>query len=281
MKKKLKVWTFVMAAAMCTSLLAACSSSPSSKSSSETDSSSGSVSNSSSEASDSMLVNSESSSSSEDMVEPSEDLIGKVSQISDTAITIAVYIPEGKVDDYTTVDLNGLTASDTTESIYVDSNTEYYIISSGTQTEAEADDIAEGDLIAERTTAEGIQQILILDKAGEEGGEPDASKEDEPLEVKIAEVTAIADNTLSLKLYSLSSSAADYQITDTASIEMANYEDSGQTEEFNLSSETTVKECKDGAAVDMEPSGIAAGDMLAVYTDASGVETIMVYHKAD
>ncbi len=277
MKKQIKVLSTIAAAAVCTLILAACVNSASSKSSSSSTSSSelsSSTSSSSSESSSQDI-----SSSSEEVQEPSEDVIGKVTQTDGKVIEISVYTIDTPIEDYASLNAEMFTDSGEIGQIEVDDKTEYFVASSGELAAAEAGDVTEGDIIAETTTAEGNQQIIILKDAADQpdtAGEEDSEK---AIDVKIAEVTAITDNKISLTLYSPADDTAENQITDPASIEMSNYTASTTTEELTISANAVVKECKDGAATDMEASKIAVGDMLAIYTDADGVETIMVYHS--
>ncbi len=277
MKKQIKALSAIAAVAACTLILAACVNNTSSKSSSSSISSSGTSSSTSSSSSESSSK--DISSSSEEAKEPSESVVGKVIQNDGKVIEISVYTTEAPIDDYASLDAETLTDSGETGQIEVDDKTEYFVASSGELAAAEAGDVKEGDIVAETTTAEGGQQIIILEGAASQPETAEDGGSDKAIDVKIAEVTAVTDNTISLTLYSPTDSTAENQVTDPASIEMSNYTASTTTEEFTISANAVVKECKDGAASDMEASKIAVGDMLAIYTDADGVETIMVYHN--
>lgn len=104
-----------------------------------------------------------------------------------------------------------------------------------------------------------------------------AVEPEKSMDVKIAKVTGVAESTLSLTLYASIDSAGGEPITDAASIELSNYVETTETEEYTLAAETVVKECSNETVSDIEPSEIAEGDMLAVYTDENGVEVVMVY----
>lgn len=277
MKKQIKIGSFITAAAMCTLVLAACTSSkPSNSSSSSTSSStpSSSISSSTSESS-----SKDTSSRPEDPEKLSEDVIGKVTQTDGKVIEISVFTSDAPIENYATLDPKTLTESGEAGQITADDNTEYYIASAGELVSAEAGDVTEGDIVAETTTAEGIQQIIILEDAAEQPEVEGDEASSKSIDVKVAEVTARTDSTISLTLYAPTDSTAENKVTDPASIDMSQYTASTAAEELVISADMVVKECRDGAASDIEASEIAVGDMLAIYTDTDGIETIMVYHK--
>lgn len=99
-------------------------------------------------------------------VEASEDIMGKVSSVSSDLITMTEYTSDIEAGDYATFDISTLTETSVTRYIYLDSDTEYYIVESENLVEATIDDVTEGAMIAETTSEEDVKQIIILEKGG-------------------------------------------------------------------------------------------------------------------
>lgn len=93
-----------------------------------------------------------------------EDVIGEITYISSTYMSLDVYEPEEEVSDYASLDVSTLTATYSTESVTVDTDAEYYYISDSSMVSQTADDLEEGDMVAVTTSADGTQQIILLEK---------------------------------------------------------------------------------------------------------------------
>ena len=99
------------------------------------------------------------------------------------------------------------------------------------------------------------------------------------IEAIIAEVSAISvrDGALFITAYSLNEDSSDYKITDAAKIDFSKYKATEKIERYSIASTDKVYEVKDGALVELDASGIAEGDMLAIYTDSENVVNVVVY----
>lgn len=200
-----------------------------------------------------------------------EELIGEVAYVGSSYITISLYTVDAEIDDYTELDVSELTEDGTTEYIYISSSTEYYTVDSGALVSGSADDVAEGDMIVASVVYGDANTIIVL------AGTDEAA--DISIDATVAEVTAIGDGSFTLSVYSLTEEGADYVITDAAAVELANYEASSETEEISVDSSWIVQIVEDGAVTEGTSDGIAVGDVIVIYTDADGIENVVVYHN--
>lgn len=247
MKRKFALLALMLAALLCIGMLAGCSSD---------------------ENTDDTSSESTEEVSSTESAEEEEDVIGIVTFAESTNFTLATYTSESEIDDYASVDVDELTEEGNIEYIYVGSDTEYYVVSSGSLEAAEAEELNADDIVAVTTSDDGVQQVIILKNLEKE------------INAEIAEVTAIPDtDELSLMIYDLTDDAADYRITDAAAIEFSNYEATEKSKDCLVSSDTVIFVCEDGVTTEADISEIAIGDMLAIYTDDDEVETIVIYHS--
>ena len=108
----------------------------------------------------------------------------------------------------------------------------------------------------------------------------DSTPDAEPvaIDAKIAEVTAISDGVLSLTIYGLTESGAEYEITDLKDVDLTNYEATEETGEYTIASDTVIYTVVDGALTEIENSEIIVGDMLVIDDGADEGVTIVVYH---
>ena len=108
----------------------------------------------------------------------------------------------------------------------------------------------------------------------------DSTPDAEPvaIDAKIAEVTAISDGVLSLTIYGLTESGAEYEITDLKDVDLTNYEATEETGEYTIASDTVIYTVVDGALTEIETSEIIVGDMLVIDDGADEGVTIVVYH---
>ena len=111
----------------------------------------------------------------------------------------------------------------------------------------------------------------------------DSTPDAEPvaIEAKIAEVTAVSDGVLSLTIYGLTESGAEYEITDLKDVDLTNYEATEETEEYTIASDTVIYTVVDGALTEIENSEIIVGDMLVIDDGADEGVTIVVYRTED
>ena len=108
----------------------------------------------------------------------------------------------------------------------------------------------------------------------------DSTPDAEPvaIDAKIAEVTAINEGMLSLTIYGLTESGAEYEITDLKDVDLTNYEATEETGEYTIASDTVIYTVVDGALTEIENSEIIVGDMLVIDDGADEGVTIVVYH---
>lgn len=98
------------------------------------------------------------------------------------------------------------------------------------------------------------------------------------IDAKIAEVTAMNEGVISLTVYGLTESSAEYQIFDLKDVDLTNYEATEETEEYTIDSSTVIYKVLDGVLTESDSSEIVVGDMLVIYDDADEMVNIVVYH---
>ena len=144
--------------------------------------------------------------------------------------------------------LAGCSSSDTEESENISSSVE----------ESEAVDTSTAE--PETGTDETQESESLEDGTGETASDD-----------VVGVVSAIAeDGTVTLSLYQLTEAGAGYTITDYADVALDNYEDSGVTQDYDLSTVATIQSAADGALTDALLGDIAVGDVLILYTTADG-----------
>lgn len=132
-------------------------------------------------------------SSSNETEETDEDIIGEVSYVGSSYISVKVYTTEGEVEDYASLDIGTLTASEVTDSVSTDSDTEYYRVDKGSLISASREDVEKGDIIASTISEAEIHQIIILSGETEETTEGTTEKTTEAEEDTEIEDTGIED----------------------------------------------------------------------------------------
>ena len=262
MKTKFRFLSLAMVLALSMGLLAACGSN---KTTTTEDSSSTQTS--------STQTSSTSDGSSETDTE-AEDVIGEISYISSSYLTLKVYEPVSEVNDYTSLDVSTLTETDSTESVELDTDAEYYYISDSSMVAQTADDLIVGDLVAVTTTETGVQQIILLEReSADNTGESDTDQADEDV---VAEVTAIDEDVLTLTIYEAAETAT--AISDYTQVNMEDYIATETVETYTIDSTVRVSVIEDGVMSMTDSSEIVVGDMLVIYTTESGTPSIAVYH---
>lgn len=203
--------------------------------------------------------------------EVQEDVIGKITEIYDSMLTLDSYTAASEITDYAALDVTTLTATGETEYPYIYEDCEYYRASEGTLADATDEDLTVGQTVAVITTEDGVQQVIILQDAEADG----ATIESYPV---IAEVNAIADDgTWTLYIYALNSDVTDYEITDYANVELDNYTYAFDSLDYLPTEGITVQFASEDTLTDAVASDVAVGDMVVIYTDEAGNEKIAVY----
>lgn len=289
MKRKMMILSVLLAVAMCAGIFSACTSTTTASGSEDSDKTDVTETDSTEKTTE--------ESAAETQAEPEPDVIGKVTYVYDSMLTLEVYAPAdgSEITDYTTVDVTALEATGETEYPSIFEDTEYYYVIEGELTTLTAEDVAVDQMVAVITTDEGIQQVIILsgyaqaeatseETEGEtEGSEsvlPDLDDLQETDEVIIAQVHEFTENgTLMLYLYGLETGCEDYVITDYASVDFDNYVYTFNTMEYAISDTVTINVVKDGALSPATAFDIGVDDMLVIYHDKEGMECIAVYQS--
>ena len=209
------------------------------------------------------------------LTDVSEDVIGEVTYVGTSYLSLSTYESESEITDYATVDTDMLTEVGGTEYVYPDDTAEYYKVSDGALVSATSDEVVAGCLIAVTTDTEGTQQIIILKAA-------DAENDDTADEVTdiIAEVIAVnEDGTLELSIYEILDDTIE--ITDYASVDLTNYYDSYITETYTITEDAVIAVAADGVLTETTSEEIVAGDILVIYTDEFDATNIAVYHTEE
>ena len=101
----------------------------------------------------------------------------------------------------------------------------------------------------------------------------------DPIEAKIAKVTAISDEgVLTLTIYGSTEEGAEYEITDVKVVDFTNYEATEETEEYTIGSTDKIWAVENGAIEEIEDTEIVVGDMLVIYDVSEDRTNLVVYH---
>ena len=214
------------------------------------------------------------------LADDAEDVIGEVTYVGTSYISLDTYESESEITDYATLDTDTLTDSGMTEYIYPDSTAEYYIVSDGVLVSATSEEVVAGCLIAVTTDTDGTQQIIILKAADAEDDATDVTDTTDEAADIIAEVTVVnEDGTLELSIYEILDDTVE--ITDYASVDLTNYYDSYIIETYAISDDTVIAVAADGVLTETTSEEIIEGDILVIYTDEYASINIAVYHAEE
>lgn len=230
----------------------------------------------------------------DDAVE-AEDVIGEVTYVGTSYLSLSTYESTSEITDYTTLDTSTLTEVGGMEYVYPDDSAEYYTVSSATLVSAAYEDITAGCIIAVTTDTYGIQQIIILQATEDEEVPDDTATEEteddgEMLAVDtyiVAEVTAVnEDGSLTLLNYVSIEDAMEYTIEDYFAADLTQFASDGTYSDYVVPVDAVIyliensddpELTEDGIADEITADYIIAGDMLVIYTDDYGVTNIVVY----
>lgn len=230
----------------------------------------------------------------DDAVE-AEDVIGEVTYVGTSYLSLSTYESTSEITDYTTLDTSTLTEVGGMEYVYPDDSAEYYTVSSATLVSAAYEDITAGCIIAVTTDTYGIQQIIILQATEDEEVPDDTATEEteddgEMLAVDtyiVAEVTAVnEDGSLTLLNYVSIEDAMEYTIEDYFAADLTQFASDGTYSDYVVPVDAVIyliensddpEMTEDGIADEITADYIIAGDMLVIYTDDYGVTNIVVY----
>lgn len=120
---------------------------------------------------------SQASSGSTESTEAQETVMGEVTYVGSSYISVTAYTGGEDVTDFTTLDVSGLTASEDTESIDTTEDTEYLKVESGMLNAATRDDVTTGSFIVSTYDEDGTHQIILVE-SGDAAGAASASTSD-------------------------------------------------------------------------------------------------------
>jgi len=224
-----------------------------------------------------------------------EDVLGEVTYVGTSYLSLTTYESASEITDYASVDVSALTEVGGMEYVYPDANAEYYKVSSAMLVSASYEDLAAGCMIAVTTGSDGTQQIIILEEAADEDLTDDAATEEteddsEMLPVDtyvVAEVTAVnEDGSLTLLNYVSIEDALEYTIEDYFAADLTQFDSDGTYSDYTIPEDAIIylvetsedpELTEDGIADEITADYIIVSDMLVIYTDDFGVTNIVVY----
>lgn len=268
MSKVKSLLAIMMAMLLCVGIFAGCSSTQTNTNTNDDDDNAGTTSSSN-------------TSDDDDDTTVAEDVLGEVTYVGTSYLSLTTYESESEITDYATLDTDTLTEAGSTEYVYPDDTVTYYKVSEGALVSATADDVVAGCLIAVTTDDDGAQQIIILKTADEttEDDENETTDTEEDADV-VAEVTAVNDDgTLELTIYDVVDDTVE--ITDYAAVDLDNYTVSEATETYTIADDAVIAVVEEGVLTETTSEEIVAGDFLVIYTDEEGVTNIAVYHAEE
>lgn len=240
------------------------------------------------------LSNADTNADADDAVE-AEDVIGEVTYVGTSYLSLSTYESTSEITDYATLDTSTLTEVGGMEYVYPDDSAEYYMVSSATLVSAAYEDITAGCIIAVTTDTYGTQQIIILKDAEDEEvlddtatEEPEDDGEMLPVDTYIiAEVTAVnEDGSLTLLNYVSIEDAMEYTIEDYFAADLTLFAPDETYSDYEIPADAVIYLIENSDDPELTENGIAdeitadyiiAGDMLVIYTDDYGVTNIVVY----
>ena len=224
-----------------------------------------------------------------------EDVLGEVTYVGTSYLSLTTYESASEITDYAAVDVSSLTEVGGMEYVYPDANAEYYKVSSAMLVSASYEDLAAGCMIAVTTGSDGTQQIIILEEVADEDLTDDAATEEteddgEMLPVDtyvVAEVTAVnEDGSLTLLNYVAIEDALEYTIEDYFAADLTQFDSDGTYSDYTIPEDAIIylvetsedpELTEDGIADEITADYIIVSDMLVIYTDDFGVTNIVVY----
>lgn len=265
MKTKKKYLTFLMTLLLCLSFFTGCSSTSSANDDDQEDTS--------------LTVNADDES--EDSIQE-EDIIGEVTYVGSSYLSLTTYESASEITDYTSVDVSTLTEAGGMKYVYPDDTAEYYKVDSAALVSASYEELTVGCMIAVTTGSDGVQQIIIL-KEAEDGELTDDTATEESGDdgetlladtYVVAEVTAINDDgSLSLLNYVSTEDA----IEDYTAVDFTQFISDGTYSDYVIPDGSVVYLVEDSELTQLTADYIVVGDMLVIYTDEAGVTNLMIY----
>ena len=120
---------------------------------------------------------SQAASGSTQSTEAQKTVMGEVTYVGSSYISVTAYTGGEDVTDFTTLDISTLTATENTESIDTAEDTEYLKVETGMLNAAARDDVTTGAFIVSTLDEDGAHQIILIE-SGDAAGAASASTSD-------------------------------------------------------------------------------------------------------
>lgn len=215
-----------------------------------------------------------------------EIILGEISYIGNSYLSLTTYESDTEITDYTEVDVSALTLVGGLEYVYPNSNTQYYMVSSATLVSAAFEDLTADCMIAASYASDGTQQIIILKNAADEDSkEETASIESDTEELMlpvetyvVAQVSAVnSDGTLTLLNYVSIEDSIEYTIDDFFAADLTQFASDETYFDYQIPEDALIYLVEDETADEITADYIITGDILVIHTDDDGVTNIVVY----
>lgn len=118
---------------------------------------------------------SQAASGSTQSTEAQKTVMGEVTYVGSSYISVTAYTGGEDVTDFTTLDISTLTATENTESIDTAEDTEYLKVETGMLNAAARDDVTTGAFIVSTRDENGAHQIILIESGDAAGAGGDAS----------------------------------------------------------------------------------------------------------
>lgn len=256
MKRNGKMIAVALSLVLCMGLLAGCS-----------EDTSNSAATGNTNASQTTSTNSESSNaSSETLLNATDVTIGRVVSVEGSEMTLVTYNALGDTIDYATLDLGDLTSTSQNETITIEEGAVFNLVSeSGELVAGTQNSVHKNDTVIVTTGESGEQEFII---------HPAQSS----TEYKVGRVSSIeGEGSFMLAMYKANDENAT--IEDYANVDFSQYTARGNSTMYNVKEGTVISVAESGSLQEATAADIVEGDMLVIYTDAEGVNQVVVYHN--
>ena len=210
--------------------------------------------------------------------------IGKVSYASSSYFAINLYeTADGStIEDFTALDTSTLSEVGSLEYIILGESVSYYIVEDGIATDGSAEDVAEDIFVAILVENDEAQQIYIYpidEVASEDEAEGDNDTSEQiSVSADIAKLESISeDGTWLLTPYVLAEEYENYVITDYSAVELDYYTPTEELIDYIVAEDTVFDIVESSVLRESTIDEVSVGDMLVIYTDENGTETIVCY----
>jgi len=188
-----------------------------------------------------------------------EAVIGFVTEKGNYYLTLNKYTAEGEVSDFAALDITKLTKTEETAEVTVGEKTKYSLVEKGKLTDAAADAVTEGAMIAVTKDEKGVQQIIVL-------AAPAKLEND-----LLGKVTFHGGNFLLVNVHTTEEEITDYTTLDTSKLV------AGEKEAYvYLPEGVKFQTVTDGALAETEGANLKVDSLIAVTADEDGNVQIII-----